>query len=300
MLGNDRLCKESFNMQRELIQLIGYASDVAAASGGSHAGPGILKDSPYLNDLKVKLNWLAMLEPDMSHASKSIIVHYLCKELAALTEKLVQEKKFFTVIGGDHTSAIGTWSGVSHAKRTEGPIGLIWIDAHLDSHTPATSETGNLHGMPLACLLGYGDSSLTQLYKEETYLKPQNICLIGARSYEAAELALLQKLNVRIFFMDEVKKRGIQQVMIEALHIVSAKTVGFGISLDIDSIDPKDAPGTAMRVLDGIPGNELITAFTLLANNQQCLGMEIVEFDPSQDKAQMTEKLIVNLMRAIM
>lgn len=289
-------------MSHESINFLGYASDIAGANRGSGEGPVLLQTSPYLsalNSLGIQFNWEALLKPDLTHSSKLAIVHFICKSLGELTAKNVSENNFFTVFGGDHTSAIGTWSGVSYAKKQSGPIGLIWIDAHLDSHTPQTSETGNLHGMPLACLLGYGDSSLTQLFKLDANLLPENVCLIGIRSFEPPELELLRSLNVRIFFMDEVKERGIQDVLAEAIEIVNKNTSCYGITIDIDSIDPIDAPGTGVAEPDGIKGEELCQALTQVADDKRLIGAEIVEFDPKRDKNHLTEKLIARMLTAI-
>lgn len=288
-------------MIHKTITLFGYASDVAGACRGSSLGIEKLKNSEYFNSMQkngLKLDWQTIVQPDFSLPSNTRIVQRLSQELSLLTTTAVLERKFFVVLGGDHTSAIGTWSGVSHAKHAEGPIGLIWIDAHLDSHTPETSETENLHGMPLACLLGKGDSLLTSILRPDPKLKPENICIIGARSFEAGELNLLNQLKVRIFFMDEVNKRGVVDVMREAIHIVTQHTSAYGISLDIDSIDPHDAPGTGVPEPDGITGKQLIQALKLMANDPNFIGAEIVEFDPSRDKDHMTEKLIPDLIRA--
>jgi arginase len=284
------------------IYLIGYASDVAGANAGSGEGAQVLKDSSdfaLLSRAGLTLTWEAMLRPDLAHASILIMVHHLCKDLSTVVAKCVTENKFFTVFGGDHSCAIGTWSGVSYAKKEHSPIGLIWIDAHLDSHTPQTSDTGNIHGMPLAALLGYGDLSLSQLYHTETSLKPENICVIGVRSFEPPELELLSSLNVRIFFMEEVAQRGMNDVMQEAIEIVTRNTSCFGVTIDVDSIDPIDAPGTGVAEANGIPGEELCQALTLVANDKRLIGAEIVEFDPSRDKNGITEKLITRMLTAI-
>jgi arginase len=290
------------SMSHDTVTLIGYASDVGGAKPGSGEGASILKNSIHFNAIQNKgltLNWEDILEPELSQSRKLKMVQLLSEKLSFLTARCVLEKKFFTVLGGDHTSAIGTWSGVSHAKHKVGPIGLIWIDAHLDSHTPDTSQTGNLHGMPLACLLGYGDPQLTQILNPSAKLRPENICVIGARSYEQGELELLKKLNVRIYFMEEVKQRGIRTVLEEAIQFVNQHTSGFGLTLDIDSIDPFDAPGTGVAEKDGINGEELCQSLTLLCNDPRLMGAEIVEFDPKRDKDHKTEKLIARLLTAI-
>jgi arginase len=284
------------------IHLLGYASGAAGPGPGAGDGPLVLQHSPYLaklNQLSRELRWDITIHLEQGDQTKLDLVTRLCDLTASHTANLIREKKFFIVLGGDHSSAIGTWSGVSHALSQEGPLGLIWIDAHMDSHTPHTTSTGNYHGMPLACLLGFGETSLINIAVPLPKVRPENICLVGVRSFEPGEAELLQRLQMRIFFMDEVKQRGIAAVLQEAAEIVTKNTVGYGISLDIDSIDPLDAPGTAVVEPDGILGKDLCQALRFFAHDPRLVGAEIVEFDPHRDKVQMTEKLIANLISAI-
>ncbi len=277
------------------LHLLGYASGVAAALDSCADGPKTLQQSPYLADLAnhgIETHWELMLEPKEGLAKKEQ-VQYLCKELAQRVDQLVKAKKFFAVIGGDHSSAIGTWSGASHACKEQGPLGLIWIDAHMDSNTPETSPTGNIHGMPLACLLGQGDIKLAPP------LNPNHVCLIGVRDYGAGEAELLKRLKVRVFYMDEVKERGLKVVMQEALRIVAHDTAHFGISIDIDGLDPEDAPGTGIRLPGGIFAKELFEVLKPLAKNPKLIGIEIAEFNPHQDIEKKTEKLIPELILAL-
>lgn len=285
------------------ISLVGYASDTAGAFSGSKDGPIIMQRSPYLQELSNKgmhLHWENIFTIEKTGGlSKLEMVAQINQNLAQQIKELSKNKKFFTVIGGDHSSAIGTWSGVYAAIKNKGPLGLIWIDAHMDSHTPESSPSGNIHGMPVACLLGYGDRSLTTILDKEPKLQPEHICIIGIRSFEAGEAELLEKLNVRIFFMEEVKQRGLDVVMQDALKIVTQGTAGFGISIDIDSIDPKDAPGTGTSVANGILADQLYKSFQNIANDPRLLGLEIAEFDPHRDKENKTEKLVSHLIASL-
>lgn len=284
------------------LYILGYASGIGGANPGSSEGPIVMQHSPYVSTLAdqgIHLTWEKMFQPSPSYDSVLSEVTHLCEQLAQSTFKLTTEKKPFVVFAGDHTSAIGTWSGVSVATRKEGALGLIWIDAHLDSHTPETSPTGNLHGMPLACLLGYGKKSLTAIYDDLPKVSPENLCIIGARCYEPGEEALLKELNVKIFYMDEVRQRGMKAILAEAVKIVTRSTIGYGISIDIDSMDPHDAPGTGVAEPDGIGANDLCSALTGIAKDSRLVGVEIAEFDPSRDHEQKTEKLVIKLISAI-
>lgn len=276
-----------------IIALLGYASGLGGRDLGSRSAPYVLQQSPYLQNLKNIVWQKIVAQPDVV-AEKKFAIAELCQEIALTTDELVQQKKFFILFGGDHSSAIGTWSGVSHACH---PLGLIWIDAHLDSHTPETTHSGNIHGMPLASLLGVGDPIFTELITPTPKLKAEHVCVIGARSYEPEEIALLQQLKVRVFLIDEIKKRGLSIVMQEALQIVTTGTQGFGISLDIDSLDPSEAPGTGTAEPDGLLADELKQALKLIVTQKKILGIEIAEFDPTRDRKQMTEKLIAEFVK---
>jgi len=289
---------------QKTVHLIGSASGIAASSAGTADGPLVLKASPYLQALKdqgLNLEWRAMLKPASAQGPAAVLDAVLRhnQDLAAIVADLTKSKEFFTVFGGDHSCAIGTWSGASSAIKEEGDLGLIWIDAHLDSHTFATSQTGNIHGMPLASLLGLGDRSLASIQTPDVKLKPEHVCVIGARSYEQGEVENLKNLNVRIYFMEEVEARGLDAVMQEALTLVKTNTAAFGVTIDIDSIDPREAPGTGVSEPGGLSAASLCRALMTIADDAKLIGTEIVEFDPHLDKEHLTEKLVPRLMAAL-
>jgi arginase len=285
------------------IQMLGYASGLGAALQGAADGPLVMQESLYLRELineGANIEWQKIISPPLVSAKpKSDLIIEACQQLAQETAKLVRDKKFFTVLGGDHSSAIGTWSGVSHALKPEGSLGMIWVDAHMDSHTPETTPSGNIHGMPVACLLGRGLPALIEILNNEPKIKPENLALIGIRSFEEGEAALLKELNVRIFYMDEVKERGLQAVMQDALRIATQDTEGLGISIDIDGLAPEEAPGTGYPVAHGIAVNDLIAALKTVRDNPLLTGVEIVEFDPHKDKNRKTEKVIARLLAVL-
>lgn len=275
----------------DTLALIGYASGIAANNSGCKDGPLKLYSS-----LKIaNTSWHSMVKQEGPKAEQLRIVTQLCSRLAVITRQLTLQHQPFAVIGGDHSSAIGTWSGVSTALAPN-RLGLIWIDAHLDSHTVATTPSGNIHGMPLASLLGHGAESLTGLLSTQPKLRPEDICIIGTRSYESAEYQLLKSLNVKIFFMEEVKQRGLKTIILEALNIVTANTHGFGFSIDLDAIDPQDAPAVSYPEQDGLNGEELCQALQHVTQFSKPLGIEIVEFNPHQDQNNKTEQLIARLL----
>ncbi len=292
--------------KKHTVHLVGSASGIAAADAGCWEGPLVLEKSAHLqkalSNHHISYSWDAMLEPNRAEGAQSPlkVVTEHCQKLAAVTSKLVHEKAFFTVFGGDHSCAIGTWSGVHHQLSKQGDFGLIWIDAHMDSHTPETSETGNIHGMPLACLLGYGHPELITILGSAPKIKPEHVCVIGARSYEPGEEALLKRLNIRTYFMDEVKQRGLDAIMTEAIDLVNKGTIGYGITIDIDGIDPNEAPGTGVSEPDGLSAKELCNALKHVSGDNRLIGSEIVEFDPHRDKNAKTEKIAAQLLVSIL
>ena len=283
-------------MAQEEINLIGYASGIAGADVKCGAAPLFLQKLPVLTSKQ----WAAVIHP-VNDTSLRIDerIRQMTETLAKQVSQLVSKGQTFCVLGGDHSSAIGTWSGAVTALQQKGDIGLIWIDAHMDSHTPETSLSGRIHGMPLASLLGYGYPTLTSILSATPKLKPENVCLIGTRSFEAGEAALLKRLNVKIYFMEEVKERGFDTVWREAVQLVNQRTIGYGISLDLDSIDPSEAPGVDVPEPDGVSAIDVAAALNSSAQDTRLIGTEIVEFDPSRDKNNMTEKLVLSFLNIL-
>lgn len=241
----------------------------------------------------------APMTSDEDPRKQDYIAEY-CEVLANQVTQCVKSQEKFAVIGGDHSVAIGTWGGVATAKLTQGDIGLIWVDAHMDSHTPFTTPSGAVHGMPLAVLLGKGDPVLTTLINEQAKIKPQNVCLIGVRSYEEEERLLLERLGVRVYYQDEIRSRGLAEVMNEARARVREQTVGYGISIDMDAIDPEDAPGVGSPEPDGLSGQALLRELKRSRHDQDLLGIEVVELNPVKDKLGQTSALALKLLLAVM
>jgi arginase len=206
--------------------------------------------------------------------------------------------EFPVVIGGDHSVAIGTWSGV--AKAAGEPIGLLWIDAHLDSHTPETSYSGAIHGMPLACLLGRGDRRLLNMGLNGVQLCAEHTVVLGVRSYEPEEIDFLQRMGVRVFDTEELLQRGFVACLDEALAIVSGAPAGFGVTLDLDAIDPRLAPGVGSPEPDGLCTCDVLAAIGGIAGNRGLWALEIVEYNPDRDLYGMTAGLISDLLGQVL
>lgn len=290
-------------MSVKKLQLVGLASGLAGVDKQVGNAPIVIRESPYFADLikkGVPIAWREIIElPQDKNLSLNQLLLKVYQQLALKVAALIKQGERVSVIGGDHACAIGTWHGVYEACHQRGDMGLIWIDAHMDSHTPETSESQRIHGMPLATLLGHGDQQFTQLLKHAPILKPEHVCLIGVRSYEAGEADLLKRLNVRIYFMEEVNQRGFMTVFQEAVHHVKNGTIGYGVSLDLDSIDPKEAPGVDVPEPNGIAAKAIEEGLRWVASDPQLLATEIVEFDPSRDQDHLTERLLIKLLAAI-
>lgn len=286
------------------INIISYASGIAANNIDCGLGPLYLQQHQHnvFKDNSFSLNWQKPVEAKISSktlANLPKLITELNTELAQQVANSIYSAQRFCVFGGDHSCAIGTWSGVAHAYRKKGDIGLIWIDAHMDSHTPETSPTGNIHGMPVAHLFGYGIKSLTQILDKNPKLKAENICFIGIRSYEEGEASLLTKLGVKVFFMEDIHQHGLRQILKMAIEHVSKNTCGLGLTIDLDAIDPSDAPGVGCRETGGIPAADLIHALTHAQVNFPFVGLEITEYNPLKDEHQKTAKLVAALMEAV-
>jgi arginase len=185
---------------------------------------------------------------------------------------------------------------VAQALRPSGSLGLIWIDAHLDAHTPETSASQAPHGMPLASLLGHGSAGMTHLYGWGGKLQAGNVVVIGARSYEAPEKALLERLGVRIMFMDEVLERGFAACFEEARAIVKANTAGWGITFDLDGLDPLDAPGTGTPVETGIRLADALPVLAGCSHDPDFVAMELTEYNPLRDFGGRTAQAAMQLV----
>ena len=282
------------------ISVIGAAIGDAAGIKGCELGPKCIQQSSLNNTLTVPLDWRDIVDfPHQSPKDEIFAnVQVFSKQLAIKTSQMSKENTPFLVIGGDHSCAIGTWAGVSHAINDESDLGLIWIDAHLDAHTPETSASGNIHGMPVAALLGFGDSRLSNILTPGPTLKPENIILMGIRSYEPEEHALLASLGVKIYTIDQVHEQGLHIIMQQSIDYLESKVNHFGISLDLDALDPENVPGVGTPVENGIKAKDLTNVFSQMSKDK-LLCIEIAEYNPLLGKNHKTQKTIFAIIEAL-
>lgn len=220
-----------------------------------------------------------------------------CAELADRVCGAVGADLLPVVLGGDHSVAIGTISGLSRAWRARGQdIGVIWVDAHTDMNTPETSPSGNIHGMPLATLLGRGHPGFDPIIGGGPALDPSKVCVIGARSVDRTEVEIVRELGVRVYTMSELDDRGTAACVREAIARVSEGTAGIHLSFDLDGVDPQHAPGVGTPVPGGLSLRESHLICEKVAQTGKVLGVEVVELNPVFDVANRTGKLAVWLI----
>ena len=221
-----------------------------------------------------------------------------CLKVGDMVIKTLEEGSTPVILGGDHSVAAGSVSGLSEFYRRKGQkIGLIWIDAHSDINTPATSPSGNVHGMPLAALVGLGPDELSNIYDFAPKVAADNVVLIGVRDIDATEKENIKRAGItEVYTMRDIDERGMRTVMEEALRSAGRGTAGYHVSLDMDWIDPEDAPGVGTPVRGGATYREAHLAMEILADHGRMLSFEIVEVNPVIDEHNRTAHLAVELI----
>lgn len=219
------------------------------------------------------------------------------ERLAQTVSDVITNKRFPLVLGGDHSIAIGTLAGVGRHYKN---LGVIWYDAHGDLNTADTSPSGNIHGMPLAASIGIGDDALTRIGGYTPKVKPENIVIIGARSLDEGEKELIKEKGIKVYTMHEIDRMGMTKVMEETILYLRDKTDGVHLSLDLDGLDPHDAPGVGTPVIGGISYRESHLAMEMLAESQLITSAEFVEVNPILDERNKTATVAVALMGSLL
>lgn len=222
-----------------------------------------------------------------------------CQNLAATVNETLDGGSIPVILGGDHAIAIGSVSGIStYFRNRNESFGLIWFDAHADINTPETSYSGNVHGMPLAALLGYGNEELTGLGGFSPKLDPTYFAHVGARDLDAGEKARIRELGLRdnFFTMSDIDKRGMLDCVNDAIAIASKASGGFAVTFDVDMIDPRFAPGSGTLVRGGATYREAHLALEVIAEHGGMRSFEIVEVNPMLDQSNITVELACELI----
>ena len=289
------------------IRIIGVPMDLGASRRGVDMGPSAIRAAGLQARIKQlghqveDIGNISVKQPEeMSYGEKR--AKYIaeitdaCKDLGAAVVKSLEEGCVPLVLGGDHSIAAGSISGVSaHFREEKKSIGCIWLDAHSDMNTPETSPSGNVHGMPLSAIMGYGTGELDDLFGFKPKIEPQNVVLVGVRDLDAHEKKFIKKLGVKAFTMREIDERGMREVMSDALKYAMDDTDGIAVSLDMDFVDPSDAPGVGTPVRGGVTYREAHLAMEMIADSEAMVSMEIVEINPIIDEHNRTALLAVEL-----
>jgi len=290
------------------VRIIGVPMDLGQSRRGVDMGPSALRGAGLQSSIKKlglqveDIGNLSVKQPeDMPVGEKR--AKYLqeiaetCSDVAAATEKSLTEGFLPLVLGGDHSIAAGVAAGVaSHFRKEEKRIGYLWLDAHGDMNTPESSPSGNVHGMPLAAIMGYGAPELVDLLGFKPKVEPQNIVLVGVRDLDSQEKKLVKKSGVHVFTMRDIDERGMREVMSDALKYAMDDTAGIAVSLDMDFVDPADAPGVGTPVRGGVTYREAHLAMEMIADTESMVSLEVVEINPILDEHNRTALLGVELV----
>jgi arginase len=289
------------------IRVIGVPLDLGQSRRGVDMGPSAVR----VAGLEARLEELGHVVEDAGNIAVAIAeqkkagaanAKYLreitatCTKSAELVLKTLETGRVPLVLGGDHSVGAGTVSGVAQFYRLQRQnIGLLWIDAHTDINTPETSPSGNVHGMPLAAIMGLGPPELAGIFGFSPKVRPENCVLVGVRDIDAIERKNVGRAGIEVFTMRDIDERGMRTVMEEALRMAGRGTVGYHVSLDMDWVDPENAPGVGTPVRGGATYREAHLAMEIIADHGRMLSMEIVEVNPVIDEHNRTADLAVEL-----
>jgi len=287
------------------IRVIGVPMDLGADRRGVDIGASAIRYAG-LNDQLRHLGYtvndignIAVPQPESQPTSGDSHLKYLepiiqaSEDLANAVTAALRDGEFPLILGGDHSIALGSITGVARVHRD---IGVIWIDAHGDFNTSETTPSGNIHGMVLAALAGLGHSSLTEIGGWSPKINKQTIVIVGARDLDPPEQEILRNERIHVFTMTDIDQRGMSEIMREAVDIASQASHGVHLSLDMDSLDPRDAPGVGTPVRGGLTYREAHLAMEMVAASGRLVSMDAVEVNPILDRENATAHLAVELI----
>ena len=292
------------------VHIINVPLDLGASRRGTDAGPSAFRIAGLSNAVS-KIGYTLTAETDIpvpametrqtsnTKARFKDEILTVCETLAEASLQAMECGEFPLVIGGDHSIAMGTVAGVSaHFKRSGDDLGLIWFDAHGDMNLPEFSPSGNVHGMPLAHLLGYGDRDLASILGNHPAIKPEHVVLIGIRDIDKVEREFVRDSGVKVFTMRDIDEQGMSKVAEQAIEIVNAGTAGFHMSFDLDGCDPDVIPGSGTLVPGGVSYREAHLLLELCAESGRLTSMEVVELNPFIDQANVSAERAVTLIQS--
>jgi arginase len=295
-------------MMDKKVALVGVPMDLGGGRRGVDMGPSAIRIAGLEEGVRgLGLNFVdrgnvPVREPS-SRTPKNPKARFLdeiaecCRHLRTKVEGIVDAGEFPVVIGGDHSIACGTVAGISsHFHKKKKKVGLIWFDAHGDMNTPESSDSGNIHGMPLACCLGRGVPELVKIGERVPMVDVEKAVLIGARTLDVRERAEIKDSKIHVFTLKDIDMHGIHKVMKMAIEIACAGTAGFHLSFDMDGTDPSVAPGVGTPVPGGTTLRESHLIMEHAAESGKLLGLEITEINPILDNQNATARFAVDLV----
>jgi arginase len=295
------------------VRIIGSPFDLGASRRGVDMGPSAIRIAGLAERLRaiglqvddsrnIQVPPREQIGPRDTDPSDGF-AHYMpeimaaCAQIADETAAAIRSGEIPIMLGGDHSLAAGSVAGVATAFAERGErIGLVWLDAHSDIHTPMTSTSGNVHGMPVAHLLGRGDRGLSSLAKPGPAVRPENLVLVGLRDVDPPEREHVHAWGIKAYTMSDIDERGIAEVIREAMEIAGRGAAGVHVSLDMDFVDPLDAPGVGTPVRGGVTFREAHLAMELVAESRRLVALDVVEVNPVLDRENQTALLAVQLV----
>jgi arginase len=294
--------------QQRTIRLVGVPMDLGAGRRGVDMGPSAIRIAGVTQGLRrlgfrveddgdVGVPAPESRDPGPSNARYVDPIYHVCNRLRLRVRRSLEQGEVPLVMGGDHSIAVGTVAGVAEYFRGQDRrVGLIWVDAHADMNTPETSPTGNVHGMPLATVLGFGHPRLVQIGDFTPKVDKANVCLIGIRDLDELERGLVRGSGIHVYTMRDLDERGMRAVMEEAIGFASAGTAGFHVSFDLDAMDPRDVPGTGTPVKGGISWREANLLMEMVADSGGMTSLEVTELNPVLDVKNQSGEVAVEVI----
>lgn len=290
------------------VRIIGVPLDLGASRRGTDVGPSALRIAGLGQQLR-RMGYTVAREEDIpapameTRSEQDEKARYkpeilaVCTRLAERVSAILDQGDFPLVLGGDHSIAMGTFAGTAaHYREGGGKVGLLWFDAHGDMNVPEVSPSGNIHGMPLAHLLGKGDHDLKNILGFSPKVDPENVALIGIRDIDAHEREIIRESGIHAFTMREIDEHGMAAVARRAMEIVNDGTVGFHLSWDVDGCDPTVIPGSGTLVPGGVSFREAHLLMEYVADDGNMLSMEVVELNPFLDEGNVSAERTLELI----
>ena len=290
------------------VRLLGVPMDLGAGRRGVDMGPSAIRIAgvaeclaelgyQVTDDGDVAVPAPEAHQPGDPKAKYLDLIYHVCNRLRLRVRRALEAGDVPLVLGGDHSVAIGTISGTSEFYRERGQkIGLIWVDAHADMNTPESSPSGNVHGMPLAAVLGMGAPKLVELAGFIPKVHKDNVCLIGIRNLDETEKDIVRRSGIHAYTMRDVDERGMASIAAEAIEKACRGTEGFHVSFDLDGMDPAQVPGVGTAVRGGLSWRESNLLMEMVADCRRMLSLEITELNPVLDVRNTSGSVAVDLI----